>query len=740
MEETHITNTEGLESKDREKELIKSYLKKQRQDIVPCMNKQISQEHLFSSSTSGNYPNLLDLVLSHSFTGQIDFQKEGPDSFCFLQPDVNFKLTRIRNPNCKCRATDLMMRILNKGTPSMQALSYGYFTIDKSLRLLPMDYKDPERLKYPLCGMWAYGIEYEEKLLENSKYLKQVLWGLGVHFISDSRFKPRLSVEKNKCSFVFMLFSKASSPKFFLLEKLNDNEAGPSNFKIKSSLITWDMKTAMTGPDDWLLFDISKEIKQGETVKFQEEEKENIKKQLKSACISDNSAPAKQESFYYPKQSKTRACKYQEHLNLMSRSNPEKQDFKSVQKKSESWANQSPFESPQTKFQAKILERPNSQVPSDSHQFYREKADQRISVRTGSLFGEDSWKKDRTVNSNSVTLIDSSNSRPGKETGLNDREKLLIQHLEKQMELTSQNDIYYKGMIEKMQTQIDMLSKCLFNINSSLSRISDNQSHRDPDQSSFFPDLNAFDIQSTLSYNKNIPHNKHLERNLSSERNKTYNKVMFMKDANFAQSSLNEQPNQKILNTEFAQTRQKVLEENEPLSKFRLNQTIDFMNETGMSFMEGFQRIKESMEPQHGPSEVKDVRRFPRDELQVPANAFGSPNLSESKTSIIKLEKSDYKRKESTNQKLMEIDDKTLSLSEDKSLSLNQQLSMKKKSHDYPDEVNPEKENQYLQIIEENRKTSEQGQGNQNNYSIQVPKISEKYKRMLLDSDSESDD
>jgi hypothetical protein len=655
------------------------------------LNKETKQVQIFTSKNQETFPNIMDIIYYQNFGQKLIFKPENDPELLLLCPDVNFRLTRIRNSGVKSRATDLTLRLLNKETSAFGSLCFGYFTTDLSKKVIPIPYNDPERFEFPLCGLWIYGIKYESNLFENSKYIKQIIWGLASHFLRDSRFEPRLSLESGKCVFLFILFFKGENPKVFTLEKLDDNQNSADKLKMSRHKINLSSSLITKSKGKWVSLDYEREIVnhiQLSTEKIMNRKQPLTLKTTTAISISDQTSPF---CIYNGQNMRTK------DNDLMIRSNPEKQDFLFSSSNCEKCLKNTSLTSPKGKIE-------KHERGTCSH---KEREHITPSSDVNLKYVKDKYKN---VNSNSLQFVDSCNSKTFKDNEFSEREKYLIQNLEKQMELTTQNDRYYKGMIEKMQTQIDMLTKCLFNINTSLSRISENPSFRDHDESSYFPGLSAFDVHSTTN---------------NQRKGKIVDKIL------------------KPVKDGFLDERFHIVKENEAEGILKMNEgkiqryndkTIEILDQTGT---EAFQSInnKENENFQNFPKEEKN-RNFKKVLIEFEEQKIKSKTNEEKKQTKMQ-EKAEIEEVFDTKiaiktiekgPKFKEIEDLTISLSEDKSLSTTTLLKSSKQANN---SENEEEQLNYLKIIEENRKNTEAGEGNSNNFSIQVPKISDKYKHML---------
>ena len=643
--------------------------------FLPKLNKETKHPSLFSSHDQETCPNILDIIYFRNFVQRLTFQSGKKPEMQLLRPDINFRLMRIQNTGIKARSTELMLQLLNKKKAAFGSPSFGYLTMDFSKKIIPFKYNDPERFDYPLCGLWLYGIKYNENLFENSKYIKQILWGLMTNLLMNPKFKVRLSMNQKKCSILFVLFAKGENPKNFVIEKLNSNLVKPGKLTLKRCKIKFSEDLMAKAKGNWISVNYEREIERNL------DRSKNLKKTgfplktMTEMSISDKASPF---------------CIYngnkipEKDVNLMSRSNPEKQDFLFSSSNCEKCLKNTSMTSAKG---IKEVSNKIFKVPKKCTHFQpnnmTSNSSQREVIR--------SLQKYKNVNSNSLNLVDSCNSKTYKESDFSDRERYLIQNLEKQMELTNRNDKYYKGMIEKMQTQIDMLTKCLFNINTSLSRISDNPSMRDQDESSYFPGLSVFDVQT--------PNYKH-QKNMGQENLDSFHilkpdgqGLKENKEGFFSGSQLKEGENQTIEILDQTRTEKFLSSENKENTNLQ-NQQDPSMNRNFKKVLSG---LTESVEKKKDEGKKDDCLKAPHE-------------------------------------KLKETEDMTISLSEDKSLNTfgNSTKIANLSENDEEKEKDLEKEKpSYLKIIEENRKKTEAGEGNSNNFSIQVPKISDKYKHML---------
>ena len=631
------------------------------------MNKETKQEGVFSSVDRECFPGLLDMVFFRNFGQQLLFARSQDPQLLLLRPNVNFRLMRISNSKVNSRATELMMRLLGKKPGGFGSPCFGYFTADPSAKVIPIEHDNPERFEFPLCGLWVYGIKYRAGLFENSKHIKQLIWGLAADFLRNSQFKPRFSVEKDKCSFLFVLFAKGDNPKFFTIEKLEDNRSRIDQMGFARSQIAFSPQLVEKNPGKWITLNYELEVEEGLgiTEKILNRRKPPTLKTVTAISITDQESPFCIYNLGNPGKKET---------NLMSRSNPEKQGFLFSSSNCQKCLQNTSLTSPQYKGQCKsgsgkCFHHQSKRVASHSSQ-----AGQRI----------------QSAKPDSLNLGDCGSSGTCKEKEFTEREWYLIQNLEKQMELTNRNDRYYKGMIEKMQVQIDMLTKCLFNINSSLSRISDNPSFRDQNESSCFAQLSMFDVESNPNYNKATSPNlaKPSEANplqgfeLLSDLNKT-------------------KPTKSNAQRPNVTSQLKTTED----------QTIEILDQTGTEMFR--------------PSEEKEnenVQNYLGHNLNFKK---GLAELEGAKVNAIEEEAAP----KPSQTKLKEIEDLTISLNEDKSENTVAVHEPSKANNSEREE--DQEEINYLKIIEQNRLKTETGQGNSNNFSIQVPKVSEKYKYML---------
>lgn len=648
--------------------LLQGLRKQTKSDRLPALNKETKQEGVFSSGEGESFPGLLDMVFFRNFGQKMVFSRDEDPQLLLLRPNVNFRLMRISNSRVNSRATDLMLRLLDKKSGGFGSPCFGYFTADPSYKVIPIEHNNPERFEFPLCGLWIYGIKYQAGLFENSKHIKQLIWGLATDFLRNSHFKPRFSVEKNKCSFLFVLFAKGDNPKFFTIEKLEDNRSRTNQLDFARSKINFSTSLVEKNPGKWVTLNYEREVERALDItdKILNRRKPPTLKTETAISISDQASPFCIYNLQNPKNKEP---------NLMSRSNPEKQGFL--------------FSSTNCQ---KCLK--NASLTSPNHQNMCKSGSGKCFYLKSKKVVSHSTKvkqKFQHAKPDSLNLGDCGSSGTCKEKEFSEREWYLIQNLEKQMELTNRNDKYYKGMIEKMQLQIDMLTKCMFNINSSLSRISDNPSFRDQNESSCFAGLSMFDIESTNNYNKGrfpfLP---------KSPRTDPSGEFHLLSDLGNAKRDKTEIPPKDVT------SRLKTFED----------QTIEILDQTGMEIFK-YPTNKENENTQNYLSHNLNFKK-------------GLVEFSENKQEA--SEKEIITRNPPT--KLKEIEDMTISLNEDKSENMVPAQEANKTNANSEKEEDQEEVN-YLKIIEENRKKTETGQGNSNNFSIQVPKISDKYKHML---------
>ena len=217
---------------------------------LPPLNKEISQSSITPELTEDpsegpqfRFSNILDILYHSLFNLHLNFSKSKPnearnpnqyleesgsgDNISDGEPSVfsqrinaNFRLTYVEKFVAKSRVTDLMLKLLNKSPKGgngerigMKSVTFGYFTMDVKMRLIPMTFDDPEKHEFPLCGLWVYGLEYSLQTFRDSVYIKQLIWGLLAHFVSNVRFLPRLSIHPDKCDFFLGFFAKKQKPK-----------------------------------------------------------------------------------------------------------------------------------------------------------------------------------------------------------------------------------------------------------------------------------------------------------------------------------------------------------------------------------------------------------------------------------------------------------------------------------------------------------------------------------------------
>ena len=386
--------------------------------FLPKLNKETKHPTLFSSQDQETCPNILDIIYFRNFVQRLTFQSGKKPEMQLLRPDINFRLMRIQNTGIKARSTDLMLQLLNKKKAAFGSPSFGYLTMDVSKKIIPFNYNDPERFDYPLCGLWMYGIKYNENLFENSKYIKQILWGLMTNLLMNPKFKVRLSMNPKKCSILFVLFAKGENPKNFLIEKLNNNLVKPGKMKLQRCKISFSENLMSRAKGNWISVNYEREIEKN----F---EKNQIKKPgfpiktMTEMSISDKASPY---------------CIYngqnipKKDVNLMSRSNPEKQDFLFSSSNCEKCLKNTSMTSARN-----TNDNSNEMfmVPKKCSHYQENNmsnSSQKEMIR--------SLQKYKNVNSNSLNLVVSCNSKTYKESDFSDRERYLIQNLEKQMELT----------------------------------------------------------------------------------------------------------------------------------------------------------------------------------------------------------------------------------------------------------------------------------------------------------------
>lgn len=644
---------------------------------LPGLNKETKHEQLFPQLDQETFPNLVDILFFRNFAQTLVFlPNENPKLMC-LRPDANFRLTRVKNSGVKSRSTKLMNRLIGKEKANFGSLDFGYFTVDSSHKVIPIYREDPERFVYPLCGLWLYGIKYVENLFENSKYVKQMIWGLITNFLTNQKFKTRFSIEKGKCSFLFILFSKGINPKFFIIEKLNNNQTGPNQLKFCENKINFTSKLLSKSSGNWIPLNYERELNEidqpGDC--FNSKKQPLTLKTTTAISLSDQASPF---CIYNGQNLRNKDA------NLMSRSNPEKQDFLFSSTNCDKYVKNSSFNSPD-RHEKKSNKTCQPLQRKETCKF----TSHNLTDESQHTNPKSCMQKLKKVQSNSLNLVDSCNSKNFRENDFSEREQFLLQNLEKQIELTNQNDRYYKGMIEKMQIQIDKLTDFMFNIQTSLSKISESPSQRDQDESSYFPGLSVFDIESTPSYNK--AKNRELAgRTRGSKDFPIRNGEQGNMLLGFPINKFDKFQDQTFEILDQTQT--------DPFNSSEQKENINILNTNTRTTNRNFKKVLTGLEDAEDPKPAKTVI--------------------------------DSVQQEPT--KLKETEDMTISLSEDKSLSITvkpESLKIQNPSEKSEEPIKPN----YLQIIQENKQNTEAGQGNSNNFSIQVPKISDKYKHMLTE-------
>lgn len=194
-------------------------LNKSNYPVSPQINLQNSlHEHLtpFDFLFLQNYRVLMSLTPS---TSEFDFT--------LIFPAFNFVYESVAFP-CKLQSSPLAKRLLNKDPANEIATpTFGFFTMDSTSRLVPLEYNDPQTQNVGLFGFWTYGVPATDEMLDNSKSIKQLVWGLHSYFKKNTKLGPRDYLFKNGGHF-YAAFNKGQSVKSYSARTVDKESNEPS--------------------------------------------------------------------------------------------------------------------------------------------------------------------------------------------------------------------------------------------------------------------------------------------------------------------------------------------------------------------------------------------------------------------------------------------------------------------------------------------------------------------------------
>ena len=140
-------------------------------------------------------------------------------------PNISFKLSSISQP-FKLVSTPLAQMITRKIKPESLGskshvrsdIKFGFISLDKSQRMLPLMTSDPFAAQIPLIGLWVHGLSRPVELLSEGDYERGVLMSILFEYINNSSLNNRYSFNKDKKTFLIALFSPEEGSRFYEVE------------------------------------------------------------------------------------------------------------------------------------------------------------------------------------------------------------------------------------------------------------------------------------------------------------------------------------------------------------------------------------------------------------------------------------------------------------------------------------------------------------------------------------------
>lgn len=225
-------------SKKQCEKIIKAF-EKDLNTAIPCLTFENCAKSDKLVKNHGFYENLnlFDFIFLQNYRILMFFNKtEFEFEFSLIFPAFNFVYESIRFLY-KMQSSPLAKRLLGKDPSNELAQpTFGFFSKDSSSRLVPLEYDNEDIGKVGLFGFWTYGIEVTDELLDNSKTVKQLVWGLHAHFLKNSKLGPKDYFLQNKAYF-YAAFNKTGSPRAFSTRIVDmdgsSNGISEKMFKIK---------------------------------------------------------------------------------------------------------------------------------------------------------------------------------------------------------------------------------------------------------------------------------------------------------------------------------------------------------------------------------------------------------------------------------------------------------------------------------------------------------------------------
>lgn len=163
--------------------------------------------------------NIIDQVYLQNFR---IFFRYGENKFEFILcfPKINLSFCEIKM--LKFSNISLSSRLISRNNDNpLVSKTFGFITLDQRSRIYPLFFDDEKKYQYPLCGVWVFGFDFTENVLENSLNAKKYLWALIIYFLKNKKIKDRLPLLK-KTGFLFLAFQKNKKCQSYII-KVSDN-------------------------------------------------------------------------------------------------------------------------------------------------------------------------------------------------------------------------------------------------------------------------------------------------------------------------------------------------------------------------------------------------------------------------------------------------------------------------------------------------------------------------------------